>query len=44
MTDYELYKLLDSNGYEATNENLYILKEGLKSGIMKIKDAIIMTD
>lgn len=32
MNDYELYRILENNGYETTNKNLTILKEGLASG------------
>jgi len=31
-SDYELYQLLEENGYETTKDNLQILKEGLESG------------
>lgn len=32
MSDYDLYKILDKNGYKPTNENLAILKQCLESG------------
>ena len=31
-SDYELYQILESNGYTTTRENLSILKEGIESG------------
>lgn len=37
--DYELYKLLDENGFEPTEENLEILKEGLSTGEFDILDS-----
>lgn len=36
FSDYELYQLLEMEGYETTNENLEILKEGLYSGEIEI--------
>lgn len=36
MTDLELMKILDENGYDATAENLMTLKEGLESGEYEI--------
>ena len=38
FSDYELYQLLEMEGYETTNENLEILKEGLYSGEIEILD------
>ena len=38
MTDLELMELLESEGYEATLENLEILKEGLELGEYEILD------
>ena len=31
-TDYQLYQILESNGYMTDNENLQILKEGIEDG------------
>lgn len=38
MTDLELMQLLESEGYEATVENLITLKEGLESGKYYLED------
>lgn len=35
-SDYELYKLLDGNGFEPSEENLAALKEGLENGYFNI--------
>lgn len=37
--DYDLYKILDFNGYKPTNENLAILKQCLESGTAVILSA-----
>ena len=37
-SDYDLYKLLESNGYKTTEANLEILKEGLESGRYYLED------
>ena len=36
ISDYELYQLLEMEGYETTNENLEILKEGLYTGEIEL--------
>ena len=36
-SDYELYKILDENGYTTTEKNLAILKEGLSTGKYEIE-------
>lgn len=35
-SDYDLYKLLDGNGFEPSEDNLAALKEGLGSGYFRI--------
>lgn len=38
VSDYELYQILESNGYATSNSNLEILKEGLESGRYYLED------
>lgn len=38
FSDYELYQILEENGYETDEENLNILKEGLESNTIEILD------
>lgn len=33
-SDYELYEILEGNGYKPSNENLAALKEGIEAGSM----------
>ncbi len=38
MTKYELYQILDENGFEPSDENLEILTEGLEDGSLAIDE------
>lgn len=46
FSDYELYQILEENGYTTTEKNLSILKEGLDSGkyILTEKDSKFMRE
>ena len=40
FSDYELYQILESNGYKTTNQNKDILKKGLQEGRYYIEDEL----
>lgn len=44
FSDYELYKILEDNGYETDEENLNILKESLNDGTLKLVEDEISED